>query len=131
MPVQVGVNCWKIEVWPSPSDVVMSFLRNQTPVHCIPYPYHMYTQCFSTDWFLSCVVQNVTLIPLWCLTYWSVESPSCIMSYPSSIDLVICFLCFVHCRVLVAQRLDRVNPPQHLGCNEHPRMLSKGESSYC
>ena len=34
-------------VWLSPSDVVMSWLRLQTPVKCIPHPYHMYTKCFN------------------------------------------------------------------------------------
>ena len=35
-------------IWLSPSDVVMSWLRLQTPMKCIPHPYHMYTQCFNT-----------------------------------------------------------------------------------
>jgi hypothetical protein len=38
----------KIGVGLSPSDVVMSWLRLQTPVDYNPHPYHMYTQCFST-----------------------------------------------------------------------------------
>ncbi len=32
----------------SPSDVVMSWLRLKTPVECIPHPYDMYTECFTT-----------------------------------------------------------------------------------
>jgi hypothetical protein len=35
-------------VWLSWSDVVMSWSRLQTPMKCIPHPYHMYTKCFST-----------------------------------------------------------------------------------
>ena len=34
-------------VWLSLSDVVMSWLRLQTPVKCIPHLYHMYTKCFN------------------------------------------------------------------------------------
>ena len=33
-PLQVGVNFWKIGVGLSPSDVVMSWLRLQTPADC-------------------------------------------------------------------------------------------------
>ena len=45
-----GVDFRKIELSPSPSDVVMSWswLRLQTRLECIPHPCHMYTQCFST-----------------------------------------------------------------------------------
>jgi len=43
-----GVGFRKIGVGLSPSDVVMSWLRLQTPVDCIPHPYHMYIKCFST-----------------------------------------------------------------------------------
>ena len=43
-----GVDFRKIGVGLSPSDVVMSWLRLQTPLNCIPHPYHMYTKCFST-----------------------------------------------------------------------------------
>ena len=32
----------------SPSDVGRSWLRLQTPVDCIPHPYHMNVKCFST-----------------------------------------------------------------------------------
>jgi hypothetical protein len=41
--VEVGVIFWKIVVWLSPSAVVMSWLRLQAPMKCIPHPYHMYT----------------------------------------------------------------------------------------
>ena len=43
-----GVEFRKIGLSPSPSDVVMSWLRLQTCLDCIPHLYHMYTQCFST-----------------------------------------------------------------------------------
>ena len=43
-----GVNFRKIGVGLSPSDVVMSWLRLQTPVDCIPHTNPMYTKCFST-----------------------------------------------------------------------------------
>ena len=41
-PVRVGVNFWKIGAWISPSDIVVSWLRLQTPIDCIPQPYWMY-----------------------------------------------------------------------------------------
>ena len=37
------VNFRKIELSPSPSDVVMSWLRLQTRLECIPHPCHIYT----------------------------------------------------------------------------------------
>ncbi len=43
-----GVDFRIIGVGLSPSDVVMSWLRLKTPIHCIPHPYHMYTKCFGT-----------------------------------------------------------------------------------
>ncbi len=36
-----GVNFWKIGAGLSPSDVAMSWLMLQTPVDCIPHPYHI------------------------------------------------------------------------------------------
>ena len=42
-----GVDFRIIGVGPSPSDVVMSWLRLQTPMDCIPHPYHMYTKCLA------------------------------------------------------------------------------------
>jgi hypothetical protein len=45
---RLGVDFRKIYVGPSPSDVVMSWLRLQTHMDCIPHPCHMYTKCFST-----------------------------------------------------------------------------------
>jgi hypothetical protein len=40
MPLQVGVDFRKIGAFPSPSDVVMSWLRLQTPIDCILQPWH-------------------------------------------------------------------------------------------
>ena len=45
-PVLVGVDFRIIGVGLSLSDVAMSWLRLQTPVDCIPHPYHMYTRFF-------------------------------------------------------------------------------------
>jgi len=47
-PVEVGGIFWKIGVWLSWSDVLMSWLRFQTPMKCIPNLYHMYTKRFIT-----------------------------------------------------------------------------------
>jgi hypothetical protein len=38
----------KLGAWLSPSDAVRSWLRLQSPVDCIPHPYHMNVKCFST-----------------------------------------------------------------------------------
>ena len=46
--VQVEVNFRKNGVWPSLYDVVVSWLKLQTPIDCIPHPYWMYTNCLST-----------------------------------------------------------------------------------
>jgi hypothetical protein len=46
--VQVWVSFRKNGVWPSLYDVVVSLLRLQTPIDCIPHPYWMYAKCFST-----------------------------------------------------------------------------------
>ncbi len=48
IPVQVGVNVWKVGEWVRPNAVVVSWLRLQTALEGIPHPYHMYTKCFST-----------------------------------------------------------------------------------
>jgi hypothetical protein len=64
-PLQVGVDFGKIGVGLGPSDVVMSWLRLQTPVDCIPHPYHMYTKCFSTliccGWAYGCPLTLLSL----------------------------------------------------------------------
>ncbi len=69
MPVQVGVNFCMIGVWLSPIDVVMSWLRLQTPVDCIPHPYHMYIKCFSTLiccwWAYGCTLTLLRLCRCW------------------------------------------------------------------
>ena len=46
--VQVGVNFRNSGVWPSLYEVVVSWMRLQTFIDCIPHPYWMYTKCFST-----------------------------------------------------------------------------------
>jgi hypothetical protein len=46
--VQVGVIFWKNGEWMSLYDVVVSWLRLQTPIDCIPHPYWMYTTCMNT-----------------------------------------------------------------------------------
>ena len=46
--VQVGVNFWKIGAWLSLSDIVVSWLRLQTPKDCIPQPWYIYAMCFSS-----------------------------------------------------------------------------------
>jgi hypothetical protein len=45
--VQVGVNLRENGVLLSLYDVVVSWLRLQTPIDCIQHPYWMYTKCFS------------------------------------------------------------------------------------
>jgi hypothetical protein len=56
----------KLGVWLSPNDVVKSWLRLQSPVDCIPHPYHVYSKCFSTlmccGWAYGCTLM---LIHLW------------------------------------------------------------------
>jgi hypothetical protein len=58
--VQVGVSFRKNEVWPSLYDVVVIWLRLQTPIDCIPHPYWMYSQCLSTlrcsGWAYGCII---------------------------------------------------------------------------
>ncbi len=54
-----GVESRKIGVELSLSDVVMSWLRLQTPINCIPHPYYMYTKCFGISvccgWAYGCI----------------------------------------------------------------------------
>ncbi len=61
-----GVDSRKIELSPSPSDVVMSWLRLQIRLECIPNPCHMYTTCFITlichGWAYGCIL--LTLLGL-------------------------------------------------------------------
>ena len=40
--VQVGLSFRENGVWPSLYDVVVSWLRLQTPIDCTPYPYWIY-----------------------------------------------------------------------------------------
>ncbi len=98
-----GVNFWKIGVGLSPSDVVMSWLRLQTPIDCIPRPYHMYTKCFSTliccEWAYGCTLTLLCLCRLGNLDNWGmaefewccnvmVEAPNPCGLHPTSISYV-------------------------------------------
>ena len=60
-----GVDFRKIELCPSPSDVVMSWLRLQTCLKCIPHPCHIYTKCFNTlichAWANGCILTLLRL----------------------------------------------------------------------
>jgi len=60
-----GVDLRKIELCPSPSDVVMSWLRLQTCLKCIPHPCHIYTKCFNTlichGWAYGCILTLLRL----------------------------------------------------------------------
>jgi len=50
----------KLGLWLSMCDVVVSLLRLQTPIDCIPHPYWMYTKSFSTlrccGWAYGCII---------------------------------------------------------------------------
>jgi len=46
--VQVGVNFRKMGYGQACLMLLVSWLRLQTPIDCIPHPYWMYTKCFST-----------------------------------------------------------------------------------
>jgi hypothetical protein len=65
--VQVGVSFRGNGVWPSLYyDVVVSWLRLQTPIDCIPHPYWMYTKWFRFStlrccgWAYGCI--NIAVI---------------------------------------------------------------------
>jgi len=45
--MQVGVSFMENGVWLSLYDVVVSWLRLQTPIDCIPHPYWMYTKSLA------------------------------------------------------------------------------------
>jgi hypothetical protein len=49
IPMQVGLNVWKVGVWVRPNAVVVSWLRLQTASEGIPHPYHMYAplHCYT------------------------------------------------------------------------------------
>ncbi len=55
----------KLGVWLSPSDVVRSLLRLQSPIDCIPHPYHMNVKRFSTliccGWAYGCTLVLIHL----------------------------------------------------------------------
>jgi hypothetical protein len=62
--VLMGANIRENEVWLSLFDVVVSWLRQQTPIDCIPHPYWMYTNCLSTmrwcGWAYGCIHSRIT-----------------------------------------------------------------------
>ena len=61
-----GVDFRKIELSPSPSDAVISWiLRLQTHLESTPHPCHMYTKCFST--LICCGWAYVCALTLLCL----------------------------------------------------------------
>jgi hypothetical protein len=62
---RLGVDFRKIGVSRSLSDVVMSWLRLQTCLECIPHPCHMYTKCFST--LICCGWAYGSALTLFCL----------------------------------------------------------------
>ncbi len=73
IPVQMGgSNLEKIWVWANQNDVAMSWLRLQEASACIPHPYHMYINFFSTlDVLLMGIwVDPYTVIPV---CRWGVE----------------------------------------------------------
>jgi len=58
--VQVGVSFKRNGVWSSLYDVAVSWLRLRTPIDCIPHPYWVYTNSFSTlrccGWAYGCTL---------------------------------------------------------------------------
>jgi len=62
--VQVGVNFRKNVECPSLYDIVVSWLRLQTPIDCIPQPWHIYAMCLSTlrccGWAYGCIHSRIT-----------------------------------------------------------------------
>ena len=68
---RLGVEFGKIGVGQSLSDVVMSWLRLQTCLECIPHPNHMYRQCFST--LICCGWAYGSALTLLCLCRSGVE----------------------------------------------------------
>jgi len=60
--VQVGGDFGGSGAWPSLYDVVVSWLRLQTPIDCIPHLYWMYSKCFSFStlrcfgWAYGCIL---------------------------------------------------------------------------
>jgi hypothetical protein len=67
--VQVGVSFRENGGRPSLYDVVVSLLRLQTPIDCIPKPYWMYTKCFSTlrccGWAYGCILMPYHYMCRW------------------------------------------------------------------
>jgi len=42
-----GVDFWEVGVWPSPSDIEMSWFLLQAHLECFPHPYHIYRKCLA------------------------------------------------------------------------------------
>ncbi len=68
MPLNVELDFGEIRVWLSPSDVVKSLLRLQSPIDCIPHPYYIYIKCFST--LICCGLTYGCTLTLICLWKW-------------------------------------------------------------
>jgi hypothetical protein len=57
--------CRKYRVGLNPNDVEMSCMRLQTPVHCIPHPFCMYTKCLSTQSPVYCIPHPFHIYTKW------------------------------------------------------------------
>ena len=89
-------------------DVVMSWLRLQTCLECIPHPCHMYTQCFSTliccGWTYGCTLTLLRLCRVG-VDFWKIELS------PSPSDVVMSWLiCVSQIHVI---RIHSVSKPQY------------------
>jgi hypothetical protein len=84
-----GEDFRKIGAGRSLSDVVMSWLRLQTCLQCIPHPFYMYTKCFST--LTCCGWSYVCALSLFCLCRWGVDFRKIGLS-PSLSDVVMSWL---------------------------------------
>ena len=66
LPVQVGCGFYENWAEPRPECLLMSWLRLQTHLECIPHPYNMYKKSFITficcGWAYEC---TFTLVCLW------------------------------------------------------------------
>jgi hypothetical protein len=88
--VQVGVSFRKNGVWPSLNDDVVSLLRLQTPIDCIPHLYWMYTKCFSTLRCCGWAYHGCTLMPYHYMFRWGWVSGK--MGYGRA-----CMMLWCHC----------------------------------
>ena len=67
-PLIEGVDFLETWIWLSPSDVVKSWLRLQSPLDCIPHPYCICLMCFST--LICCGWAHGCTLTLFCLFMW-------------------------------------------------------------